>query len=122
MAGGAKCAIGIDFGTLSGRAVVVRVEDGAELGSAVHDYANGVIDQTLPTSGARLPAQWALQDPEDWLEVLRTAVPAAVADAGIAPDQVIGIATDFTASTPLPVLADGTPLCRLEDLRDRPHS
>ena len=122
MAGGPKCVIGIDFGTLSGRAVVVRVEDGAELGSAVHDYANGVIDQTLPTSGARLPAQWALQDPEDWLEVLRTAVPAAVADAGIAPDQVIGIATDFTASTPLPVLADGTPLCRLDDLRDRPHA
>ena len=123
MAGGEpKCAIGIDFGTLSGRAVVVRVEDGAELGSAVHDYANGVIDQTLPTSGARLPAQWALQDPEDWLGVLRTAVPGAVADAGIAPDQVIGIATDFTASTPLPVLADGTPLCRLDDLRDRPHA
>jgi L-ribulokinase len=122
VAGGPDCVIGIDFGTLSGRAVVVRVEDGAELGSAVHDYANGVIDHTLPTSGARLPAQWALQDPDDWIEVLRQAVPAAVAEAGIAPDQVIGVATDFTASTPLPVLADGTPLCRLEDLRDRPHA
>ncbi len=49
-------------------------------------------------------------------------MPAAVADAGIAPDQVIGIATDFTASTPLPVLADGTPLCGLDDFRDRPHA
>jgi L-ribulokinase len=116
------CAIGIDFGTLSGRAVVVRVSDGEELGSAVHDYANGVIEQDLPTTGTPLPPQWALQDPDDWIAVLRSAVPAAVEAAGIAPEQVIGIATDFTASTPLPVLADGTPLCRLPDLADRPHA
>src|SRR5919197_2477983 len=114
---GPEFVIGIDFGTLSGRAVVVRVQDGAELGSAVHDYANGVIERALPGGGVHLPAQWALQDPEDWLEVLRQAVPAAVADAGIAPDQVIGIAPDFTASTPLPVLADGTPLCQVPELR-----
>src|SRR5919198_740041 len=65
---GPECVIGIDFGTLSGRAVVVRVEDGAELGSAVHEYANGAIDRVLPSSGAPLPAQKALQvleeDPE----------------------------------------------------------
>jgi L-ribulokinase len=119
---GPECVIGIDFGTLSGRAVVVAVEDGAELGSAVHEYANGVIDGALPATGAPLPPQWALQDPEDWLEVLRHAVPAAVSDAGIASEQVIGIATDFTASTPLPVLADGTPLCRLAELAGRPHA
>jgi L-ribulokinase len=117
-----ECVIGVDFGTLSGRALVVRVDDGDELGSAVHDYADGVIESELPASGARLPAQWALQEPEDWLEVLRRAVPAAVAAAGVAPEQVIGIATDFTASTPLPVLADGTPLCRQAELRERPHA
>jgi L-ribulokinase len=122
VASGRECVIGIDFGTSSGRAIVVRVDDGEELGSAVHDYANGVIDSQLPATGLRLPAQWALQDPEDWLEVLRQAVPAAVAAAGVAPGQVIGIATDFTASTPLPVLADGTPLCRVEELAGRPHA
>jgi L-ribulokinase len=116
------CVIGIDFGTLSGRAVVVRVEDGEELGSAVHEYANGVIEGALPATGAQLPPQWALQDPEDWLEVLRRAVPAAVAAARVAPEQVIGIATDFTASTPLPVLADGTPLCRVAELAGNPHA
>jgi L-ribulokinase len=116
------CVVGIDFGTLSGRAVVVRVSDGAELGSAVHDYANGVIERELPATAAPLPPQWALQDPDDWIEVLRRAVPAAVQAAGIAPEQVIGVATDFTASTPLPVLADGTPLCRLPELADRPHA
>jgi L-ribulokinase len=121
VAGGA-CVIGVDYGTLSGRAVVVAVQDGAELGSAVHEYAHGVIERELPASGARLPPQWALQDPDDYIDVLREAVPAAVAAAGVEPDQIVGIATDFTASTPLPVLADGTPLCRLDDLRERPHA
>jgi L-ribulokinase len=116
------CVIGIDFGTLSGRAVVVAVADGGELGSAVHEFPHAVIERELPASGERLPPQWALQDPDDYLEVLREAVPAAVAAAGIAPEQVIGIATDFTASTPMPVLADGTPLCRLPELAERPHA
>src|SRR3954453_19089741 len=94
------CMIGIDFGTLSGRAVVVRAADGAELGSAVHEYAHGVIERELPASGGVLAPQWALQDPEDYLDVLRRAVPEAVAAAGIDPASVAGIATDFTASTP----------------------
>ncbi|ROO62010.1 L-ribulokinase [Micromonospora sp. Llam0] len=114
--------IGIDFGTLSGRAVVVRVADGAEAGSAVHEYRNAVIDRALPTSGKPLPPDWALQDPEDYRDVLRRAVPAALADAGVDPAQVIGIATDFTACTVLPTLADGTPLCQLPELAERPHA
>jgi L-ribulokinase len=116
------CVVGIDFGTLSGRALVVRVSDGTELGTAVHDFQHGVMDETLAWSGERLPADWALQDPDDYIEVLKRAVPAAVAEAAIDPDQVIGVATDFTASTVLPVLADGTPLCQLSDLRGRPHA
>jgi L-ribulokinase len=114
--------IGVDFGTLSGRAVVVRAADGAELGSAVHEYPHAVIEHALPASGERLPPQWALQEPEDWLEVLRRAVPAAVRAAGVEPADVIGIATDFTASTPMPALRDGTPLCRAGGMAERPHA
>ena len=114
--------IGIDYGTLSGRAVVVRASDGEELGSAVHEYAHAVIEDTLPSSGEKLPPQWALQDPEDYLDVLRETVPAALKAAGVAPDDVVGIATDFTASTPLPVKRDGTPLCRVSGFEDRPHA
>jgi L-ribulokinase len=114
--------IGVDFGTLSGRAVVVRVADGAELGSAVLEYPHAVMDRTLAASGERLPPAWALQDPDDYLDVLREAVPGAVREAGIDASDVIGIATDFTASSPLPVLADGTPLCTLDEFRERPHA
>ncbi|MFI7467968.1 ribulokinase [Nonomuraea sp. NPDC049646] len=103
--------VGVDFGTLSGRAVVVRVSDGAELGSAVHEYAERVIEHALPGTGVRLGPDWALQSPQDWLDVLRVAVPAALAAAGVAPEDVIGIGTDFTACTVLPATADGTPLC-----------
>jgi L-ribulokinase len=116
------CAIGIDFGTLSGRALVVRIRDGAELGTATYEYSHGVIDAALPCSGVPLSADWALQDPQDYLDVLRHGVPAAVANAGIDPAQVIGIGTDFTACTVLPVLADGTPLCQLPELSSRPHA
>ncbi|MGW4155420.1 ribulokinase [Micromonospora chersina] len=119
---GDRYVVGVDYGTLSGRALVVRVGDGAELGTAVHEYRHGVIESALPGAAVPLAPDWALQDPEDYRDVLRHAVPAAVAAAGIDPARVIGIATDFTACTVLPTLADGTPLCEVPELRDRPHA
>ncbi len=114
--------VGVDFGTLSGRAVVVRVSDGAELGSAVHEYGDGVIEERLPGTGVRLGPSWALQSPNDWRDVLRNAVPKAVAAAGVPAAEVAGIGTDFTACTVLPTLADGTPLCEVDGLASRPHA
>ena len=120
--------VGVDFGTLSARALVVRVSDGAEAGTAVSEYPHGVIDREL--RGRELPPDWALQDPGDYTDALGVAVPAAIRDAGIDPAQVIGVATDFTASTCLPVVSGygsgagsaGTPLCQLPDLAGRPHA
>src|SRR5947209_6183909 len=103
------CVVGVDFGSLSGRAVVARVDDGTELGSAVFEYPHAVIAQALPGSERPLPPDWALQHPDDWIGVLSQAVPAAVRDAGIDPADVIGIATDFTACTVLPTDASGRP-------------
>ena len=115
--------MGVDFGTLSGRALVVRVADGAELGTAVHSYPHGVIEDVLPATGVALPPDWALQDPDDYRDVLRHAVPAALAAAGRGSrSSVVGIGIDFTACTVLPTLADGTPLCEVPALRDRPHA
>jgi L-ribulokinase len=116
----AQYTVGIDFGTLSGRAVLVRVSDGAEIASAEHAYPSGVIDDRL--AGTKLPPDWALQDPDDWVSVLQHAVPEALDRAGIDPADVIGIGTDTTACTVLPCRRDGTPLCRLPEFRDRPHA
>lgn len=127
--GGQRYVVGVDFGTLSGRAVVLDTADGRVLGSAVSEYAHAVISDHLPAdlagdaAAARtLPPDWALQAPADYREVLRVAVPAALAAAGVDPAAVVGIATDFTASTPMPTTADGTPLCEVDGFRDRPHA
>ncbi|MFC6598471.1 ribulokinase [Kitasatospora paranensis] len=114
--------VGVDFGTLSGRAVLVRVRDGEILASAVHDYPHAVIEERLPGTGAALPPDWALQHPQDWREVLQSAVPAALAASGVDPAQVVGIATDFTACTVLPTLADGTPLAETAQWQASPHA
>ncbi|WBB80625.1 ribulokinase [Micromonospora sp. WMMD882] len=119
---GDRYVVGVDYGTLSGRALVVRVADGAELGTAVHEYRHGVMDTVLAVDGGALPADWALQDPEDYRQVLRRAVPAALAASGVDPARVVGIGIDFTACTVLPTLADGTPLCEVPELRTRPHA
>ncbi len=114
--------IGVDFGTLSGRAVVVRVSDGAELGSAVTEFPHAVMDRELASSGAELPPDWALQDPADYVEVLRTAIPKALRTAGVDATRVIGLGTDFTACTMVPTRADGRPLSTLPEYADRPHA
>jgi L-ribulokinase len=120
----ARFAVGVDFGTESARAVLVDVADGRELGVEVYAYKNGVIDERLPEPNGDviLGPDWALQDPNDYLETFRRAVPGVVSRAGIDPAAVIGIGIDFTACTMLPTLADGTPLCMLDRYRRQPHA
>ena len=114
--------IGVDFGTLSGRAVVVRVADGLEVASSEHVYADGVIEASLPGVTERLPFEWALQNPADYISVFKIAVPTALELSGVDPSAVIGIGIDFTACTILPTLRDGTPLCQLPEYENRPHA
>ena len=117
-----KYTIGVDFGTESGRALLVDVADGREVATCVHPYADGVIDDVLPTSGRKLPPDFALQNPMDYIETFKTAVPAVLQESGIDPADVIGIGIDFTACTMMPTLADGTPLCTLDQWQDNPHA
>ncbi len=119
---GTKYTIGIDFGTESGRAVLVDVATGEEVATAVHPYVDGVIDEALPGSDTPLPPDWALQNPADYLGVVEVTIPAVLRQARVNPADVIGIGTDFTACTMLPTKADGTPLCFLPGLRDQPHA
>ncbi len=120
----ARYAIGIDFGSESGRAVVVDVADGRVLATAVQPYRHGVIDQRLPDphDDVTLPPDWALQDPDDYLDVIRVAVPTAIQAAGVDVDDVIGVGIDFTSCTMLPVQADGIALAQIPALRSEPHA
>ena len=114
--------IGIDFGTLSGRALLVDTADGREVATAVFDYPHGVIDSALPTSGKRLPPEWALQSPLDYLEVVRQTVPAVLKKSGVSPKEIVGLGIDFTSCTILPTLKDGTPLMALDEWQNHPHA
>ena len=119
-----RYAIGLDFGTESGRAVLVDVATGAEIATAVREYANGVIDRRLPAPNddVVLEPDWALQDPDDYVAALTSTVPRLLRETGIEPAHVIGIGIDFTSCTMLPTTADGTPLCRIPELRREPHA
>ena len=98
-----KYAIGVDFGTESGRAVLVDVATGEEVATAVYLYGDGVIDETLPGTDIQLPPDFALQNPADYIEVLRVTIPAVLKEGGVDPGDVIGVGTDFTACTMMPI-------------------
>ncbi|MFQ5855864.1 MAG: ribulokinase, partial [Anaerolineae bacterium] len=116
-----KCALGLDFGTESARAVLVDVVSGEIVATAVEPYPDGVIDEALPDSSVTLAPDWALQNSADWLTTLEATVKAVLAESGAAAQDVVGIGIDFTACTILPT-ATGTPLHTLEAYRDRPHA
>lgn len=118
---GGKFVIGIDFGTLSGRAVLVNAATGEELATAALNYPHAVMD-TRFLDGSPLPPDFALQHPDDYLQVLYDTVPRVLAESGISPDDVVGIGVDFTTCSPLPVYADGTPLCFTEKYAENPHA
>ena len=108
-----RLALGLDFGTESVRALLVTL-DGEEAASASVRYPHGQITQTLPGTDEKLPPEFALQHPQDWLDASAKAVREAMKKAGADPEDVVGVGVDFTSCTMLPCLADGTPLCLTE--------
>jgi L-ribulokinase len=116
-----KYVIGVDFGTLSGRSVLVNVLTGEEKAVSVYNYPHGVMDERLP-DGTPLGVDWALQHPDDYLAVFGKTIPEVMSLAGVTPSQVIGLGIDFTACTMLPVKSDGTPLCKMEQFRVEPNA
>ncbi|OXM84420.1 ribulokinase [Paenibacillus rigui] len=117
-----KYAIGVDYGTESGRAVLVDLSDGTEVADHVTPYPHNVIDEKLPESGVRLEHDWALQHPGDYIEVLKRSVPAVMKASGVDPADVIGLGIDFTACTMLPIDEELKPLCFDPELKEQPHS
>lgn len=121
MSSSAYC-IGVDFGTESGRVLLLDARTGDELEVSVVAYPSAVIDSKLPGTGEALGPDWALQDPDDWVNVLDEGIPQVLAAADVAAEQVVGLGVDFTSCTVLPVTADAEPLCRSERWRGRPHA
>lgn len=119
-----KFAIGLDYGTESGRAVLVDLSNGDVVAQSVKNYPDGVIDEKLPGTDIQLEPDWALQNPNDYVDVFIETVRTVLQKTGgtVSPNDIIGIGVDFTACTVLPVKEDGTPLSNLPELKDNPHS
>ena len=116
-----KYSIGIDYGTLSGRALLVDVGNGEEIATCVFEYPHAVMDTELP-KGKKLGVDWALQHPKDYIDVLAKTVPEVIHSSGISPKDIVGVGVDFTACTVLPVKRDGTPLCFFEKYKSEPNA
>jgi len=117
-----KYSIGVDFGTLSARAVLVNVKTGEEIATADSTYRHRVLDQYLPDGKTIIPADWALQYAGDYLEVVAEVIPAVLKKGKVSADDVIGLGTDFTGSTIAPIDAKGIPLCMKEEFRTNLHA
>ena len=115
-----RYTIGIDFGTLSGRAVLMEITTGEIVATSVYEYPHGVIDEQL--NGKVLPVNTALQDPSDYLGVLQNAIRAVLREAGVSANEVIGLGYDFTGCTMLPVDENAVPLCFSEQYKNEPNA
>ena len=109
--------IGLDYGTNSARAVVVRLSDGAELATEIATYGHGeegiLLDRRDPNV--------ARQHPADYLEAARRTIRTVVqraAETGIKAEEVIALGVDTTGSTPLPITRDLTPLAMTDAFAD----
>ena len=117
-----KYVIGLDYGTLSGRAVIVDCENGKVLAASVKNYEHGVMSENLPTGAKISGGDWALEAPEDYIDVLITTVKDAVEKAKVSKRDIIGIGLDFTSCTILPVDEKNKPLCNSERFKNEPHA
>lgn len=115
-----RYSIGLDFGTLSARAVLVDVENGVPLPYAsVFYYPHAVMTELC---GRHLPSHYALQHPNDYIEALKFLLCDVTENNSIDKSLVIGIGIDFTDCTVLPVNKELTPLCMLDKYKNEPHA
>ena len=101
---------------------MVEVDTGREIATAVTQYRHGVMDEYLPDGVTKLDHDWALQHPQDYLDVLGETIPAVLKETGVDPEDVIGVGIDFTACTMMPIDKEGTPLCLHEEYKSQPHA
>lgn len=114
--------IGVDYGTQSGRVVLLDLGSGREVAVSAVPYAHGVIDDVLPSTGEKLPPDYALQHPDDYIGVLNEGIADVLRQSGIDPVEVIGLGVDFTSCTVLPVTDQGVPLCTLPAWANHRHA
>jgi len=116
-------ALGVDYGTSSCRAVIVDVRNGKTLAEADYAYPSGTDGVITDAKDPNL----ARQNPADYIKAFEQTVTAALAAAGerrksFSPEQIVGIGTDATGSTPIPLDETGKPLASLKEFKKNPDA
>ncbi len=117
----AKYVIGIDYGTLSARSVLVDTADGRALASSEYVYPHAVMNER-DICGGEPSSTTALAHPDDYIEALTKTVSGVLLDSGVSAENVIGLCIDATSCTVLPHLSDGTPLSSLPKFSRDPNA
>jgi L-ribulokinase len=111
----------IDYGTNSVRALVVRCDNGEELGSFVAGYPSGKDGVLIDPKDHHL----ARQHPPDYLVGLELCVKGALAAAAkknkaFTPATIVGLGVDTTGSSPIPVDSSNRALASLPKWKKNP--
>lgn len=117
-----KYSLGVDFGSLSARAVLYNVSDGSYVHSAEAYYEHGIYETRHPYTGDPLPVSSALQRPEDFVKALEQSIKQVMQEAQVAPQDVIGVSVDCTSCSLISVDKDYKPLCWKAAYRTSRHS
>lgn len=118
----AEFTLGLDFGTLSLRTILLNLESGEIEAESVKSYPHAVMDRYLPDGKTPLPSNWALQFPQDYLTTMEDTICEIKAMSNVNVNNIVGMAIDFTSCTVLPTTLKGTPLCDLDQFKDHPHA
>lgn len=115
-----KYSLGLDFGTLSARAIIVDTKDGAPLGKdSIFTYPHAIITEL---NGKVLPSFYAIQHPKDYIDALEFLLRDVTEKNGIDKEDIVGIGIDFTDCTFFPIDEDFTPLCFIDKYKNQPHA
>ncbi|MGW7797060.1 ribulokinase [Staphylococcus xylosus] len=113
-------SIGIDFGTGSGRAFLINTENGEIEAQYIRNYTHGTIEGEL--GGEKLPQNFALQNANDYMEIIETGIPTIIEKANISVSEIVGIGIDFTSSTVIFVDEQMEPIHNRAGFQDNPHA
>ncbi|CEF19711.1 ribulokinase [Staphylococcus xylosus] len=113
-------SIGIDFGTGSGRAFLINTENGEIEEQYIRNYTHGTIEGEL--GGEQLPQNFALQNANDYMEIIETGIPTIIEKANISVSEIVGIGIDFTSSTVIFVDEQMEPIHNRAGFQDNPHA
>lgn len=113
-------SIGIDFGTGSGRAFLINTENGEIEEQYIRNYTHGTIEGEL--GGEKLPQNFALQNANDYMEIIETGIPTIIEKANISVSEIVGIGIDFTSSTVIFVDEQMEPIHSRAGFQDNPHA